>query len=328
VFLMDSVCETARMVREHQPRNAAPVLGIYADLAERLVGTPRYLFDNNAIHTAVELTLGRPKVLLEALQHLRIPYPKLWVEWEETGRNKLRQKFIGEIGPNRPLPDRVGFLLDCDASGRKGHTVWAWSAMGDVIPNIAPFAPFFDFDARYTQPHERIDGLLNGNLAKIWDGHPVQQQAMLEIWQTADHRPEGPWAQSHLEEMYRRQGNIAIAYAMSDVYGEYIQMLACLLLLTSSRKIVELAPVDMSRLNRARARQHKVPRLDHTVVSMYLDPAVQARQQRAPLGYARKSPRVHLVSSYLGRRGDKHFVVQPYTRGQGETVHRRVSVRG
>jgi hypothetical protein len=291
VYLMDGLAEMARNIKSKAETPGLKwlppkALSIYSELTDRLVGTPRFLFDKNAISTAVELTLGRPKVMLEAMLNCRIPYTKLWVEWDESGREELRRRFAGYIGADRPLPDRVGFLLECDSNGRKGQAIWVWSALHDPTPNIGAFAPFFDLDSRFKQPPNREAGVLAGNVAQQWINNPVQQQAYLEIWRTAEHKPEGDWAVEHLIHLLKRQGEEGLANAMSDVYGEYIQMWACLLLLTSSRKIVDYTPVSMTRLNKQRVKQHKIPRLDHTLVTLYLDPvereldcrAVHARQ--------------------------------------------------
>jgi hypothetical protein len=63
-------------------------------------------------------------------------------------------------------------------------------------------------------------------------------------------------------------------------------------------------------------------------VSLRLAPVGATLRPVQPLGYLRKSPRVHLVSSYLARRGDKHWIVEPYWRGSGDVIHRQTHVRG
>jgi hypothetical protein len=120
--------------------------------------------------------------------------------------------------------------------------------------------------------------------------------------------------------------NALVANALADVYGEFIMIWACLLLLTASRPVVAYTTVDLGRLNKARAKRHELPLCDHTRVSMRLGD----RHQRpgVPLGHARKSPRIHLVGRYLARRGDKHWICEPYWRGEGTNVTRHVRVKG
>ena len=46
-----------------------------------------------------------------------------------------------------------------------------------------------------------------------------------------------------------------------------------------------------------------------------------------PLSYQRKSPRIHIVSRYLNRQGDKHSDRQPFLRGQGKWPQRHMHVK-
>jgi hypothetical protein len=324
---MDTVGHARTMVDPSEP-----VMGVFAEFAERLSGTPRYLFDRAATRTMVELSLGRPKVLCEALAHLRIPYPRMWVEWDDADRQRLRDQFSDGEPPSyaelRPMPGRVGFLLEADPGGRSGHVTWMWTTpkSSQIVPNIGAVEPYFDLDHQLTMTRESVAGLLKGNLARMWLDNPVQLEALFQIWRTADHRPS-KWGETLLA-MVDSPLYGALAYA--DVVGEYIMVWAALLLLTASRPVIDLVPIDLGRLNRRRSKRGNHPLLDYTQVVMHLqepDPKYNP-VIRGPLGHNRKSPRVHLVSSYLARRGDKHWICQPYMRGKGETVHRRVSVKG
>src|SRR5215467_8274119 len=163
MYLMDCIADSALAIRQQGKRpKTDPLLKIFPQLDEKLKGTPRFLLDENAIHTAVELTLGRPKVLLEAMRHLVIPWPRVWIEWPESGRQKLRDEFEDEnkgwTGMDRPLPTKLGFFLECTSdSGRQGTATWAWTSPAHNLitgnwPNIAPISPYFDLDARLEQP--------------------------------------------------------------------------------------------------------------------------------------------------------------------------------
>jgi hypothetical protein len=343
-YLMDAMSQTAAALARHGPM--PPELATFADLAARLEGAPRYLLDGNATRTAVELNLGRPKVLLEAMRHLRIPYPRLWVEWDDADRQRLREKFDEPMhyAELRPMPGRVGFLLEADPGGRAGTATWAWTTKqtGDVatrlpsgidvtmlagMPNVGAVQPFFDLDRTFALSAERVEGLLGGNLAKLWLDNPVQLEALFNIWRTCEHRPSA-WGRHYFAVL----GNDPLAMALSyaDVVGEYIMIWAIMLLLTASRPVVDLVPIDIDRLNKRRVKRGQPPLLDYTQVTLRLTPPDPQYNPviRGPLGYSRKSPRVHLVSSYLARRGDKHWIVRPYFRGTGEVIHRRVTVKG
>ena len=334
MYLMDTLADAAMLVR--YANSNEPMLRVFPQLTEKLRGAPRFLLDENAIHTAVELTLGRPKVLLEAMRHLHVPYPRIWIGWPESGREKLRQIFsdAGYIGPDRPLPQRLGFFLECtDDSGRRGQVTWVWTspaheALSDHFPNVGAITPYFDLDARLEQPSERIAGFLRGNLCRLWQGNPVQLEALFDIWRTAEHTLS-EWGLDYCAFLEER-GSLdeQLGHMWADVYGEYIIIWAILLLLTSSRKTVKYRPVDRSRINKLRQKRKQSPLYDHTEVIMYLGEHHATGQRRQPLGYTRKSPRIHMVSSYLNRRNDKHWVTTPFMRGSGDTIHRQVKVKG
>lgn len=323
------------LVRDSKIANE-PLLKIFPVMDRKLKGTPRYLLDEHAIHTAVELTLGRPKVLLEAMRHLRVPYPRIWVEWPESGRAKLRETFgdQGYVGPDRPLPKRLGFFLECtDDSGRRGQVTWAWTSpehevMSGNFPNIGAISPFFDLNARLDQPAERIEGFLRGNLARMWKDNPIQLEALFDIWRTAQHGPS-EWGFEYcsiLEQQGVLKQHLPMMWA--DVYGEYIIIWSILLLLTASRPTIEYHEVNRSRINKLRAKRKQSLLWDHTEVTMRLGQQHTTGQRRQPLGYQRKSPRIHVVASYLNRRGDKHWITTPFLRGSGDIIHRQINVKG
>jgi hypothetical protein len=338
MYLMDDIVAAAVEIKD--PRD--PVLRIYGSMQARLQGTPRFLLDDAAIATAVELTLGRPKVLFDAMMHCRVPYPAMWVEWLESGREQLRRTFGGGpeylVTKDRPLPTRLGFLIEADKeTGRRGRVTWAWNSGSHIelngvnFPNIGAISPYFDLDNQTPQSADRIKGFLNGNLAKLWQDNPTQLEGLFSIWRTADHRPSN-WGASYLDIIHQRGGESALRKSLenmyADVYGEYIIVWGVLLMLTSSRRIVEYKTIDNSKLNRARAKRRQVPLLDHTKVVMRTDKLWVQGQRGQPLGYQRKSPRIHMVSSYLSHRGNKHWVVMPFWRGSGPTIHREVRVKG
>ena len=327
-YLMDSINQTAAVFAAKP--SVPPELREYQNLARRLEGTPRYLLDAKATRTAVELNLGRPKVLLAALRNLRIPYPRLWVEWDDSDRQRLRARFDEpqSYAELRPMPNRVGFLLDTDIGGHHGTATWVWSTRKLLdIPNVGAIQPYFDLDRRFELPPERVEGLSKGNIAKLWLDNPIQLEALFDIWRTAQHRPSD-WGQIYLAWM--KNDPLATALSYADVVGEYMMIWAVLLLLTASRPVVDLVPIDLGRLNKRRHKRAEPPLLDYTQVTLRLAPPDPQYNPviRGPLGYSRKSPRVHLVSSYLARRGDKHYIVQPYFRGQGQLISRHVHVQG
>lgn len=327
MYLMDVITATAALAGPG--REDHPVLKVFPQIVERMRHAPRYLLDASVMQASIEIGLGRPSIFREAMRHLRVPYSAMWIEWEETSRGMLRDRLHESvIDPTKPLPARLGFLIEADPGGRQGMVTWAWvmhqrSADYDlpgvpVVPNISPFHVYFDLDRTVDQDDEMVQGLSLGQLARMWQDNPVQHEALLDIWRTSRH-VAAEWGRPWMQESRQR-------YFLADIYGEYIGIWSIMLLLTAARPTVEYKEVDLSRLNRARAKARKVPLLDYAQVTMHIDRRTVAEQRRQPLGYARKSPRIHMVSRYLNRRGDKHWIVEPFIRGSGGPVERRVHV--
>ena len=312
-----------------------PIAAPYRDITRRLQGIPRYILDDNAIHAAVELTLGRPKVLVEALAHCRVPYPAMWLEWAEAGRTQLhsnlRKMGIEEVA-GRPVPDRIGFLIEADEGGRSGRVTWAW-ATGDLPPNIGAVEVRFDLDGRFPPNPDIAGKLVTNNLMRFWEDNPIQLQALQNLWATADHRPS-PLGADWLKAAAggRSEGphyDYLLGGSYADVVGEYITIWAVLLLLTADRNPVSYRPIDRSKINKIRKRKGQTPLLDHTEVVLRINPQPPGPiVARGPLEQTRKSPRLHWVSRHLSRRGDKWWIVQPYSRGQGQRIHRVTHVKG
>lgn len=310
-----------------------PIAAPYRDITRRLQGIPRYILDDNAIHAAVELTLGRPKVLVEALAHCRVPYPALWVEWREGARAKLHdnlRKFGIEEVPGRPMPDRLGFLIESTTGGRAGRITWAW-ATGDLPPNIAAIDAYFDLDGHFEQPPGIQESFNTNNLMRQWADNPVQLAAINQLWTTAEHRPSTlgmNWLIAGARGS-RERFDYLLGGSIADVYGEYITAWAVMLLLTADRKPVSYRPVDRAKLNKARAKKGEHPLLDHTEVVLRISPKAPSTPiPHAPLEHGRKSPRLHIVSRYLAHRNGKYWLVEPHLRGKGERLTRYVHVKG
>lgn len=332
MYLMDCVNQAADRIRATGLRGVEPMIDAYEDLGARLQGTPRFLLDARATEMAVELSIGRPKVMREAMHYSRVPYRRMWVEWDDADRKKLRDRFGNDamLPELQPLPGRVGFLLEADETGRRGTATWAWttpSAAAADFPNVGCIEPHFDLDRAFPMEAAIREGLLSAKVFSFWEDNPVQMAAMLDIWHTCEHRL-ADWGEGYLAKFPNR--DLGLALARADVVGEYIHLWSVLLMLTANRPVIRYDAVDMSKLNKRRAKKHEVPLLDHTRVTLNLAPHVERPVLRS--SYQHKSPRIHMVSSFLTtrhtREGTRHMIIQPYWRGQGEVIHRRVHVRG
>ena len=95
--LMDDVAATAAAVASARVGGGEGALGIFTDLDRRMRLCPRFLLDEHVVRSSIELSLGRPTVFREAMRHIRLPYERLFVEWPEAYRERLRQDFLGIV---------------------------------------------------------------------------------------------------------------------------------------------------------------------------------------------------------------------------------------
>lgn len=325
-LLMNDVAATAAAVASARVRGGegAPALGVFTDLERRMRLCPRFLLDEHVVRSAIELSLGRPTVFREAMRHIRLPYERLWCEWPEVYRERLRQDFLDYTpDPLKPVPDRLGFLIE--GSGRKGTVTWLWqnpplSGLPNP-PNVSPFDVQFDLDACIPQEFGLLEGLKNATLGQLWKDNPVQLEALCDIWRTSRHVPSA-WGRQWLNHW----GKDKEGFFLSDVYGELIGVYAILLLLTASCPTVEYKQVSQAKINKARIKKRVAPLFDHVEVTMHLNHRAVMSTSRGSLERARRSPRLHIVSGYLARRGDKHWLVSPYQRGSGDAIERHIKV--
>ena len=324
--LMDDIAATAALIAAAADRNGegSPNLRIFTDLDRRMRLCPRFLLDEHVVRSAIELSLGRPTVFREAMRHIRLPYERLWCEWEEKHRERLRRDYQNYTpDPLKPVPDRTGFLIE--GSGRAGTITWLWqnSSPGGPPnpPNVSPFEVQFDLDACIPQEAGRLEDLGSATLGELWRDDPVQLEALFDIWRTSRHVPSA-WGRAWLGHY----GKDMEQFFLSDIYGELIGVYAVLLLLTASRPTVEYKQVSQAKINKARIKKRVAPLFDHTEVTMHLNHRAVMSSSRGPLGRTRRSPRLHIVSGYLARRGDKHWLISPYQRGSGDAIERHIKV--
>lgn len=334
-YLMDDIAKAA--IQIVGPNRSHPILSVFPELNEDIAASPRFLLTEQTIMAATEIAMSRPKVILDSLEHCRVPFDSMWVEWPDKQRCKHLSEALGSYleTPDRPVPPRLGFYLTADKGGRSGRLTWVWSSPEHVrsiemdgFANVGCIYVQFNFDERIPQPEFIQASMVTNQLFEYWKDNPVQQQALYRIWETSRHVPS-KWGERYLDWVEKRGDTDMTAFlgnCYADVYGEYITFITVILLLTASRRAVEYKPVDRSKINKVRTAKKEAPLFDHNEVVMHV---VRPKEgvHRGPLSFTRKSPRIHLVSRYLARRGDKHWIVEPYFRGDGAYKPRTVHVK-
>lgn len=246
-----------------------------------------------------------------------------------------------EYGKLRPIPQRFGFLIEAEPGDnnkkglRQGKITWAWNTnmlksdiLPDYVPNVSAVNTYFNLDRDdYSLDYLKRFPL---RITNVWRDNPVQHGAVFDIWRTCRHvmAEEGDALIRYSSDRTALSLQLTEDLFFSDVIGEYIMVWACLILLTT-RQTVNYRTVDTAVLNKARSKKGKPLLLDHQTVHINLSGNNVGRHHR-PLGFTRKSPRIHMVSSYpYLRRSGEYGIVLPYIRGSGTTMPaRKIKVHG
>lgn len=297
-------------------------------LGEGIRGAPlRYVLDDTVAVIATETAFGHCESVLDCMDLLRIPAPKMWMEWCDASRRRAMVDLglYRPAGPAPARPGRAGLLIQTDETGRRGRIDVAWSGEEGGV-ELSPLEIMFDLDDA-----EYANGMIDlGDGAEALMDVQVRKVAPLaRLFQHVRFQFRPQW-RAHYSAMaasddYRYR---AAVRAIKDVAGDLPVLLAFCLILTA-KGAVELAPISLDRLNVSRRRSGKPELLDHMEVIACLDdvPGVRVCDVSAR---ARAAARLHFVRGHLVRRGPQVFWRRPHVRGNvdvGAVRSRTVSVR-
>lgn len=307
----------------------------FRDLSRRLSGSVRYVLADDVVTMSTDVLLSRPSSLQDVLGVLRIPYPSLWIEWNDDARRaaRLHRDIVKDNG--KDVPARLGFLVETDAEGRRGTATFCWSherpRTGPQPPAVCPYQIRFDFDAPPDAPIPETDRMRIDSYRR-WQGHARELAALDAISGIADLSLSDDGRRS-LMTMATVTGapevaRVLLASARDDLAGETLQIVSILMLL-AARNGIERTPEDRTQLNRARRKRGEPELLSHVVATMRLSKG--ERRSLATGGGAGVSPRAHIVRGHYCVRGRTIYWRRSHVRaGQGgpppaqRTVHVRV----
>lgn len=285
-------------------------------------GSVRYVLEDAVVATASEALLARPHSLVDVLGLVHVPYPCLWIEWTEAARLLAREAHGIAYANGKPVPHRLGYLIQTDEIGRRGIVKVAWNfKLGgeeEVLPELCPFVLHFDFD-RITDD-------------SIPDATPEQQQASTyyarcrgdAVQTAAIHRlnrvawiEADPNAQEMLCHSFgdRTSAEVdqVLASSFEDVSAEGLFLLAILTLL-AARNGVEMRQESRAGINKARRKRREPELLDHQIAYLRLTAAERAAVRTPGTGHGAPK-RAHIVRGHFVRRSDKVYFRRAHWRG-------------
>ena len=321
--LHDSVAQATEPLRVALDGYPVFTLPNAATISSDVAATPlRYILDDVIAASVVRTAFEDSTMLLKCLDLVRMPAPFFWVEWDERGRRVV----MSELGIADPIDaarttGRAGLLVRSDATGRRGTIVPVWDGE-EPEPEISPFALAFDLD----RPQSGLANVQHGITRQVIVRNDIE---LTEVLKCVEFHMHPKW----VEHYGRACASPAI---LEDAIHTNLYMvtadfpvLAAFCLLMMARNAVSTVPVDMARLNKARARNARPPLLDHVEVKAFIGTTVHT--QRSNLSSGERSPaRMHLVAGHLVRRGAQVFWRRAHLRGsmmRGVISSRTVVVR-
>ena len=297
VKLLDQVVQARLPMEVEDPtgRYCLPGAGEHAASLARCA--TRYVAEETVARYCASLVQTDAGMLVGDNDFLRVPAPELWLEWQAL---PLQDEMSGA---------RTGLLIEADASGRRGAVTTFWEQR-EGEPVVAQMTVQFDLDDAAL--HETAP---TGAFMVRADEHPLALHLMFFL------RPE--WCR-----YFDRQQSDAVLTAAAAIAANILpglEMLFTFSALLAERTCLTERAIDLSRLNRQRARRGGPALLDH--VEVRLDLAMESSRAVAGKGIGREAARLHAVRGHLVHRGDRTFWRRSHLRGDAtrtgftRTVH-------
>lgn len=110
----------------------------YANYRRILSQVRPFNIDDNALEVAIELSLEGPEKMAQRLFMARLPFPKVWIEFNFHQRVRIGER----LGISTPLddaaPERLGWILQEDQGDPLRWSAVTWSSVGNSQPVHTP----------------------------------------------------------------------------------------------------------------------------------------------------------------------------------------------
>lgn len=297
-----------------------------AGIAEAIRDAARFDLMPGVIATAHVVRDSPLDARLKALTLTRLPFARTWFEWPGGigGPGTIQDETR-----TRPVPRRMGALVETDESLRRGSIDFCWvqDDMGGI--NLCPLRVTFDWNE---EPQPVEDAGLTGIRADIAAGfvdrlrHATDRDSIRRSSDAAlllDNERFGvvlsPYWRRCIARLILRQQFSAITAmlesAMRDITGEADILRSVIMCLNSrnmTRASYQPAP---ERLNKQRARKGRAPLLDTTTIRIKLSPGLAARVGN---GGERNASKAHVVRGHFKIRRSGVYWWSPFLRGEGK----------
>ena len=308
---------------DHGPAFPYPVTGP-SDFARQVATCPlRFVLGDDLTRASAELAFADGARLAGCLDLLRMPAPRLWVEWNDEVHSQVIYETRSATRYDVAAGRRVGVLLQGSRDGYAAlaRTFWADAAAEETSEvTLSPLETHIDLRGEFAEAAD-IPGVLSGGLACVTDGTDA---AMASLLDHVRFRFDDSWAAYYRAAATDSGAQRHVVHASLAAVARDVPLLLAFFLLLSAKDATRSIPVSRAAINRKRQAHGRAPLLDHIEVRASLDAVRDAEPAAGELS-GRQSPRLHHVRGHLVRRDNRVFWRMPHLRGSGSRgmVHSR-----
>lgn len=294
-------------------------------IAAELVNCPlRYILHDDVTATCTELAFEDDTILGSSLELIRIPAPKLWLEFRRGARNGAFTA-VERMSPDAEenAGQRIGLFVTAGVRGRSGSIEVCWEHPDGMSPELAPFVIEYDLDDGAFSKTGPGDGCscLGASITDFPAIQPLYDRVRFRL------RPE--WQRYYQQKAVSRAHYQSLLVTAVRPLLEDVPFVALFCLLLASGGAFRQMPVAWKRLNVARTRRGRAPLLDHVEVSMHVL-GHDAAGSGEGMSEGRSPPRLHFVRGHLVRRGASVHWRTSHIRGKANSrqiLSRTVSLK-
>jgi hypothetical protein len=284
-----------------------------SNFAAQVAGCPlRFVLGDDLTRASAELAFANGARLAGCLDVLRIPAPRLWVEWNDEVHRRVIHETQMTAGCDAIVSGRrVGILLQGtrDGYGAVARTFWDGGTAESGEVTLSPLETHFNLRGEFVEASDKH--FLSGGFLGLTQ---PDSAAMTSLLDHVRFRFDPAWAN------YYREAATDLAAQREVVRGSLAAvswdppLLLAFFLLLCAKDATHSIPVSRATINRKRLAHGHAPLLDHIEVHASLDrvkDSCPADLDRA----GRRSPRLHHVRGHLVRRDSQVFWRLPHLRG-------------
>lgn len=324
--------------------------GTMSSIGHGVEQAERFVVSDDTALACLELMRSRPSSLIKALPLCRLPFKRIWVE---TRGGFADENTRGGVAPVPELQGSLVESIGDQTGLITVTWVHKHRELGNLsnAVNCSPFSIYFDWRedgdvcevvrSMHRKIAKVIDSRLIDRIIKTseekwlvpardedrvefmkhrswWGKYATDKREVAALREHERHMLPGlcPHAANMLDMIGRGAPTTDFVKLLKnwelDIEGEgpFVEFFLAML---NSRNCIEREPVDMGRLNKARARRHKPPLHDYTNIKLVMS---RARKRAADAqGISRETARWHLVRGHFKVRRTGVYWWSDFTRG-------------